>query len=136
MEKSEVTIAFTQLRATCALVDRTNRSSTEIAGCWRSSAAFATEKPMNLSPRPSSGGARPSARRLSDKCKIDLTALRQKWKKPMAKIKVNNPIVEMDGDEMTRIIWQFVKDKLIPTSTSISSITISASRDATKPTTR
>lgn len=24
-----------------------------------------------------------------------------------------NPIVEMDGDEMTRIIWQFIKDKLI-----------------------
>jgi isocitrate dehydrogenase len=31
----------------------------------------------------------------------------------MAKIKVTNPIVEMDGDEMTRIIWQFIKDKLI-----------------------
>jgi len=31
----------------------------------------------------------------------------------MAKIKVNNPVVEMDGDEMTRIIWQFIKEKLI-----------------------
>jgi isocitrate dehydrogenase len=31
----------------------------------------------------------------------------------MAKIKVKNPLVEMDGDEMTRIIWQFIKDKLI-----------------------
>ncbi|WP_425044255.1 NADP-dependent isocitrate dehydrogenase [Primorskyibacter sp. S87] len=31
----------------------------------------------------------------------------------MTKIKVDNPIVEMDGDEMTRIIWQFIKDKLI-----------------------
>ncbi len=31
----------------------------------------------------------------------------------MAKIKVNNPVVEMDGDEMTRIIWQYIKDKLI-----------------------
>ena len=31
----------------------------------------------------------------------------------MNKIKVANPIVEMDGDEMTRIIWQFIKDKLI-----------------------
>ena len=31
----------------------------------------------------------------------------------MTKIKVENPIVEMDGDEMTRIIWQFIKDKLI-----------------------
>ena len=31
----------------------------------------------------------------------------------MAKIKVQNPVVEMDGDEMTRIIWKFIKDKLI-----------------------
>jgi isocitrate dehydrogenase len=30
----------------------------------------------------------------------------------MAKIKVKNPIVEMDGDEMTRIIWRLIKDKL------------------------
>ena len=31
----------------------------------------------------------------------------------MKKIKVNNPVVELDGDEMTRIIWQEIKDKLI-----------------------
>lgn len=31
----------------------------------------------------------------------------------MSKIKVVNPIVDLDGDEMTRIIWQFIKDKLI-----------------------
>ncbi len=31
----------------------------------------------------------------------------------MSKIKVANPVVEMDGDEMTRIIWAFIKDKLI-----------------------
>jgi len=31
----------------------------------------------------------------------------------MNKIKVDSPIVEMDGDEMTRIIWRFIKDKLI-----------------------
>ena len=31
----------------------------------------------------------------------------------MAKIKVQNPVVELDGDEMTRIIWQAIKDKLI-----------------------
>ncbi|MCI5075421.1 NADP-dependent isocitrate dehydrogenase [Oricola sp.] len=31
----------------------------------------------------------------------------------MEKIKVDNPVVELDGDEMTRIIWQFIKDKLI-----------------------
>jgi len=32
---------------------------------------------------------------------------------PMQKIKVTNPVVELDGDEMTRIIWKFIKDKLI-----------------------
>ena len=32
---------------------------------------------------------------------------------PMTKIKVDNPVVELDGDEMTRIIWHFIKDKLI-----------------------
>ena len=31
----------------------------------------------------------------------------------MAKIKVKNPIVELDGDEMTRIIWQWIREKLI-----------------------
>lgn len=31
----------------------------------------------------------------------------------MKKIKVVNPVVELDGDEMTRIIWKFIKDKLI-----------------------
>ena len=33
--------------------------------------------------------------------------------KLMSKIKVVNPVVEMDGDEMTRIIWKFIKDQLI-----------------------
>src|SRR5258708_36139738 len=31
----------------------------------------------------------------------------------MAKIKVANPVVDIDGDEMTRIIWKLIKDKLI-----------------------
>ena len=31
----------------------------------------------------------------------------------MAKINVQTPIVELDGDEMTRILWAFIKDKLI-----------------------
>ncbi|MBC7311846.1 MAG: NADP-dependent isocitrate dehydrogenase, partial [Rhizobium sp.] len=31
----------------------------------------------------------------------------------MEKIKVANPVVDLDGDEMTRIIWQFIKEKLI-----------------------
>src|SRR4029453_9056234 len=32
---------------------------------------------------------------------------------PMPKIKVKNPVVEMDGDEMTRIIWQKIRENLI-----------------------
>ena len=32
---------------------------------------------------------------------------------PFEKIVVENPVVEMDGDEMTRVIWQFIKEKLI-----------------------
>src|SRR5262245_46410910 len=32
---------------------------------------------------------------------------------PMAKIKVANPVVELDGDEMTRIIWDLIKTRLI-----------------------
>jgi isocitrate dehydrogenase len=31
----------------------------------------------------------------------------------MQKIKVTNPVVELDGDEMTRIIWKFIKEQLI-----------------------
>ena len=31
----------------------------------------------------------------------------------MDKIKMTNPIVEMDGDEMTRILWQQIKDELL-----------------------
>src|SRR5229473_1629202 len=37
----------------------------------------------------------------------------KKARPAMAKIKVTNPVVELDGDEMTRIIWQYIKDKLI-----------------------
>jgi isocitrate dehydrogenase len=40
-------------------------------------------------------------------------AFAKKIDKFMSKIKVANPIVEMDGDEMTRIVWKFIKDKLI-----------------------
>ncbi len=35
------------------------------------------------------------------------------WKFRMQKIKVTNPVVELDGDEMTRVIWKFIKNKLI-----------------------
>jgi isocitrate dehydrogenase len=40
-------------------------------------------------------------------------AARKKAFISMAKIKVANPVVELDGDEMTRIIWQYIRDKLI-----------------------
>src|ERR1017187_9891626 len=40
-------------------------------------------------------------------------ALLQKGPISMAKIKVTNPVVELDGDEMTRIIWHYIKEKLI-----------------------
>ena len=32
----------------------------------------------------------------------------------MTKIKVKNPVVELDGDEMTRIIWQWIRERLTP----------------------
>lgn len=38
---------------------------------------------------------------------------------PIKKIKVKNPVVELDGDEMTRIIWQVIKDKVPPTPQEI-----------------
>lgn len=37
------------------------------------------------------------------------------------RIKVAKPVVEMDGDEMTRIIWQFIKEKVVPSRSGRSS---------------
>ena len=55
----------------------------------------------------------------------------------MNKIKVANPVVEMDGDEMTRIIWQFIKEKLIHPYLDIDLKYYDlSSRIATPPTTR
>ena len=56
----------------------------------------------------------------------------------MAKIKVANPVVELDGDEMTRIIWQYIKDKLIHPYLDIDLAVLRplASSTATRPTTR
>ncbi|MCK7478848.1 MAG: hypothetical protein M0C28_16870 [Candidatus Moduliflexus flocculans] len=50
---------------------------------------------------------------------------------------MKNPIVEMDGDEMTRIIWAMMKDKLILPyrRRRAASTTTSASSTATRPTT-
>jgi isocitrate dehydrogenase len=42
-----------------------------------------------------------------------LSALQQRKMSGFTKIKVKNPIVELDGDEMTRIIWKDIKDRLI-----------------------
>jgi isocitrate dehydrogenase len=52
----------------------------------------------------------------------------------MAKIKVKNPVVELDGDEMTRIIWQWIRDRLIEPYLDIDMIAFDLSienRDAT-----
>ena len=55
----------------------------------------------------------------------------------MPKIKVANPVVELDGDEMTRIIWHLIRDKLIHPYLDIDlNTSISRSRIATRPTTR
>ncbi|MGH6659519.1 MAG: isocitrate/isopropylmalate family dehydrogenase, partial [Sphingomicrobium sp.] len=53
----------------------------------------------------------------------------------MAKIKVKNPIVELDGDEMTRIIWQWIRERLIQPYLDIDLIYFDLSvesRDATE----
>ena len=49
----------------------------------------------------------------------------------MNKIKVKNPVVEMDGDEMTCIIWQKIREKLILPYLDIDLISTSASSTAT-----
>jgi len=55
----------------------------------------------------------------------------------MAKIKVDNPVVDIDGDEMTRIIWALIKDKLIfPYLDLKLEYYDLASKTATRPTTR
>jgi isocitrate dehydrogenase len=45
--------------------------------------------------------------------RIRVSAYSTSGEKSMDKIKVAKPVIELDGDEMTRIIWQFIKDKLI-----------------------
>ena len=42
----------------------------------------------------------------------------------MEKIKMTTPLVEMDGDEMTRILWQYIKDELLLPFVDLKSITI------------
>ena len=54
----------------------------------------------------------------------------------MDKIRMTTPIVEMDGDEMTRILWKMIKDELIRLSISKQSITTSDFLSVTRPVTR
>ena len=56
----------------------------------------------------------------------------------MPKIKVANPVVELDGDEMTRIIWQLIREKLIQPYLDIDLAVFRSfgSSTATRPTTR
>src|SRR5690242_6680405 len=60
-------------------------------------------------------GARPKAQRRGCACYACNLRRRQIEKSgmEMAKIKVKNPVVELDGDEMTRIIWQWIREQLI-----------------------
>jgi isocitrate dehydrogenase len=51
----------------------------------------------------------------------------------MAKIQVKTPVVEIDGDEMTRIIWEWIRERLIKPYLSISSSTITTSHRASRP---
>src|SRR5215207_8193680 len=53
---------------------------------------------------------RPARRRSTPETRLSPVSIASP---PVAKIKVENPIVELDGDEMTRIIWQFIKEQLI-----------------------
>ena len=55
----------------------------------------------------------PRVRALRRQGSLPQAARPNKVDEEMAKIKVTNPVVELDGDEMTRIIWQFIKDRLI-----------------------
>src|SRR5205807_7110993 len=62
--------------------------------------------------RPAAGPARRPFQRLLDT--VDASpAPHAKVLCSMPKIKVANPVVELDGDEMTRIIWKSIKEKLI-----------------------
>ena len=54
----------------------------------------------------------------------------------MDKIKMTTPLVEMDGDEMTRILWKMIKDELILPFVDLKSIMISVCLIATRPMTR
>lgn len=60
----------------------------------------------------------PLSRAVLAQTRVTPTPLFQTYRRTMAsagpqKIKVKNPVVELDGDEMTRVIWQDIKDKFI-----------------------
>ena len=50
----------------------------------------------------------------------------------MEKIKMTTPLVEMDGDEMTRILWKMIKDELILPFVDLKTDFLSATKQATR----
>src|SRR5688500_7527073 len=58
-------------------------------------------------------GWRPALARTGASSTLVLLKRNERSARPMAKIKVNNPVVELDGDEMTRIIWKQIREQLI-----------------------
>src|SRR6185295_17165956 len=85
---------YARQRSGCGVL--TSRMGAKCITAWLSSAGLQCYSPHIITPpRPFSA------------------VFREKAPSVMAKIKVTNPVVELDGDEMTRIIWQYIKDKLI-----------------------
>jgi isocitrate dehydrogenase len=79
---------------------------------WRGSCARAIQRAYVLSLQDAPRRAiRPGSEGIPADLPSQIRA--RKGSSAMAKIKVKNPVVEMDGDEMTRIIWQLIKEKLI-----------------------
>lgn len=137
------------------------RSATSIARLPRQTArGFATRCLASQAARSALLRARPTpstfAPAIATRASVELGQQRRMASSTgTKKIKVKNPVVELDGDEMTRIIWQEIKDRVrgrdgytvgrrlnfghsssTPTSTSTSSTTTSACRTATRRRTR
>src|SRR3712207_371915 len=84
---------------------------------WRSAALSGSSRTTIRWALPLPSGITIMAPRWSTAGGLKLSRSRGVWtiESPaaMAKIPVKNPVVELDGDEMTRIIWSFIKDQLI-----------------------
>jgi isocitrate dehydrogenase len=86
----------------------------------RQTCGFATRCPVSTSLTATTRPLSTAYRRANTQTFAPATAITASWKagqvRRMAtegsKIKVKNPVVELDGDEMTRIIWQDIKDRV------------------------